>query len=174
MSKKIIYLTIIWVIISFVFIKSIIPTTIEIGDSNKESNVTIYLPFRIFNNEKGFIALEAKGNSKLECYNYLQNNVINVKYEYNGKIYEFDKIGNIRFGSDFKNNDKLKIMFKTQKKIKRCKFTILIYPGKFNLLLQAIIFIILPFVLIFKNIIIPLLKLLRRNCILQIRRGQSC
>jgi len=154
-------ITIIWGIISITYIKLNVPKTIEIGGNKRESNVTIHFPFRIFNKEKGFIALDTEGNSKLICYDYLQNEVINAKYEHNGKNYVFVNARSINFNSEFKHNDQLKIILSTKKNIQKCKFNILIYPGKINLFMKGLIFFIFPLLLVLKNIIIPLLKFIK-------------
>ena len=92
------------------------------------------------------------------CREYVKNGIIDLKYEYDGKMYSVGKYNRFEMDKSFKYKKPIKIILETKKDISKCDFNVFVYPGKFNILINGIIFFLLPIFLVYKTILLPIVK----------------
>jgi len=130
--------------------------SIFLDKNNKISHNIVYINIPRFLNERGFIDIFSNDTI---CNDYIKKRIIFVSYEYNN-IFEIKKSNTIFYYDEFKYKNPIKIILTTKYDIKRCKYNVVVYPGKINMFIYLIIFYLLPVSLILVNIVSPILKYL--------------
>ena len=163
MSKKRFFwlsITLVWLLVSIVFAnmnnKSLDSAkgSIVINNSKKVASKVFYAPLRL-TDTRSFVHIYSKNNV---CRDYVEQGVINLKYEYRGKVYAVSKHGSFDLDAKFKYGDSIKVTLEAKKDIQKCEFFITPYPGKYTILLTGILFYLLPAFLVYFNILLPIVR----------------
>jgi len=152
-----IIVTAIWVVVTIIFLKidnnSNYMKSIIVNNSKKIYYEKLYFPIALVDNH---YSLNIYSNDNM-CNEYIEKGIVKFKYIYNKKIYyNLDNYRSFKIYNKTKGNDSIKIILEVKNDIKKCKFNILIYPGKLNLFVKAILFFFIPLILILANVILPI------------------
>jgi len=158
--KRVLWLIIIfiWVLLSIDDAKIILHNgdngRISIDKDHKIAYKTYYIPLHL-SNIGSFISI---GPQEDICKEYVKNGIIDLKYEYDGKIYSVGKYNSFEMDESFKYKKPIKIILEAKKDIVKCNFNVIIYPGKIDIPINGIIFFWLPIFLVYKTILLPIVK----------------
>ncbi len=145
--KRVLWLIIIfiWVLLSIddaiLFLHNSDNRRITIDKDHKIAYETYYIPLQLLN-IRSFISIHPQEEI---CEEYVKDGIIDLKYEYDGKIYSVGKYNSFEMDESFKYKKPIKIILEAKKDIVKCNFNVFIYPGKFNIPINGIIFFWLPF-----------------------------